>query len=119
MEALNYKITKTRLLYENYNSMECNNYCDIYIRFYNKDNTRYRRYNFVVNVDDYDCQEYFEEDYNGSKKQKLELASLFTCDIFESYFRKQEDYDNEDIVKRFCEYCNKTINDYNRKVRGY
>lgn len=113
---LNYKITKYQLLYENYNDMECNNYCLIHFKFYAKDHQHFRRFKMIVNVDDYDLQEYFEEEYNGSKKQKLVLACIYADDIFNSYFHNEEDYYNEQKIKEFINYCNDTIEKYNNKV---
>lgn len=106
---VDYKITKTKLLYEQNNDMCHNFYYLIQGRFYNEEKTKFRRFKFVEWVDIFDALEYYEKDSVTKAEIKnfvLECACS-TIDIV-------KDYNDEKSLKEFYKICNETIENYNR-----
>lgn len=92
------KITKRQKLYEQHNDMISNYYYLVYGKIFNDNNTKYKKFKFVIHFDGYDLAELEmnKEDYLGLSINNMieEIVS----------------YEN---TKRFYELCNKSINDYN------
>lgn len=105
------KITQKRKLLEVNNDMTHNFYYEIKGRIYNDDETKYKKFNFVLWFDIFDILEYFEKEYFTQEDLKTYLAELSYSyvDIINSY---------ED-TKDFYNFCYKSIDNYNRIATNY
>jgi hypothetical protein len=93
------------------NGAMCHNFYYVqHGRIYNADHTRFRRFKFVVWFDIFDVCEYFEKD-TITTREIAECASevAWLCCEGNSYLIKS--YDD---CLAFYDWCNATINDYNR-----
>lgn len=105
------KITQKRKLLEVNNDMAHNYYYEIKGRFYNDDNTKYKRFSFVLWFDIFDLMEYFEKDYINENdiKDYLSNLSYSYLDMINSY----------EEAKEFYKFCNESIDNYNKIARYY
>ena len=101
----NYKITKIQKLEEVCNSMCHNFYYLAFFRLYNDDNTRYKKGKFIVWVDAFDVQEYFDKD-SYTKKDVETLVSDLAVNTMETYYKDYND------THELYEYCRQTILDH-------
>lgn len=108
-----FKITKIKSLKEVNNDMVDNYYCLVYGRLYNNEHTMYRKFKFVLFVDMFNVQEYFEKDVISKKdiKDYLDIYALSTCLSYE--LDENGTYYDKDKLKEFYDFCNKTIDNYN------
>lgn len=114
MENNTFRITKTKLLDNDFNSMEGHYWYYIYyFRIYNEDGKRYYRYAFVVSFTGEDFDEFRYDEENDSymdcytpKDYADELASSFIY----SYNFSYEEHDE------FFEACKESIELYNRRI---
>jgi len=93
-KAMNIKITKRTLLKEINNTMCHNYYYLVQGRLYNDDNTRLRRFTFVVWFDAFDIQEFFDKDHytkNDIREYCNECAGYY-LDMIVSYNDCKEFY---------------------------
>lgn len=110
---VDFEITKKEKIKE-VNNDKCHNYYYlIHGRIYNEGKTRMRKFKYVVWFDIFDVQEYFNKD-------------LITKEDIKDYLNDMENvclvniksYNDEKGLKDFYEYCNETIEDYNRIARA-
>ena len=110
---LDFEITKVNKIYE-VNNCVCHNYYYIYYgRIYNENRTRYRKFKFIEWFDIFDVEEYFEKDYITNKDIK-EYANVLTDN---SYLTSIHDYNDKENLKKFYDYCNDTIRNYNSIIK--
>lgn len=114
---VNFEITKTKKLLEVNNSMCHNYYYLIYGRIYNENKTRCRKFKFVEWFDIFDLQEFFEKDFITKEDIKVYVDELI-YGITSTYIECIENYNDEKHLKEFYEYCNETIENYNKIVKG-
>lgn len=110
---VDFKITKTQKLKEVNNSMCHNYYYIVYGRIYNESKTKYKKFKFVVWFDIFDLQEYFEKDIIYKEDIKNYVDDLIfgaSC----AYIDNIKSFDDEKGLKKFYEYCNETIEEYNK-----
>lgn len=109
---VDFEITKKQKLLEVNNDKAHNFYYLIYGRIFNEEKTRMRKFKYVVWFDIFDLQEYFEKDCitNDDIKQYLN-------EIENSYLLNLKSYDDIEGLKEFYNYCNETIENYNRICR--
>lgn len=107
---IDFEITKKQKNKEVNNDMCHNYYYLIYGRFYNEDRTKYKKFKYVVWFDIFDVQEFFEKEYITKEDVKT-----FRDNIEVPYLYGIKNYNDEEGLKRFYEYCNETIEEYNRK----
>lgn len=108
------KITKRTKLLEINNEMCHNFYYGIWGRFYNEDETRYRKFRFVVFFDIFDIDEYFN--YDDENDEWIEVETI-TDEQFDEYIdvctdcflSMVDDYNNEKQLQNFYEACNDSI----------
>ena len=92
----------------------CHNYYYlIYGRIYNESKTRYRKFKYVEFFDIFDLQEYFEKDFIT----KEDIANYLN-DIENVYLMNIKDYNDQKTINEFYAYCNETIENYNKTIRG-
>lgn len=112
---MDFEITKKQKLYE-VNNEKCHNYYYlIYGKLYNENKTRYRKFKFVEWFDIFDMQEYFEKDFITNTEIKAYVNNL-TNSIGCSYIDDIKSYNDKEGLKEFYNYCNKTIEDYNKLI---
>lgn len=108
----NYKITKMQLIKEVNNSMCHNYYYLVNFRLFSEDNMHYKKGKFVLWFDIFDLQEYYidegEELRAITKEEIKQYASEIAVNTLETYYKS---YKN---TSDLYEYCNNTIEDYNR-----
>ena len=109
---VDFKITKTQKIKEVNCDMCHNYYFLIHGRIYNEGKTRYRKFKYVVWFDIFDVQEFFED--REIIKYSDVLEYLGNLEV--PYLYDIKDYNDEKGLKNFYEYCNETIENYN-KVR--
>ena len=108
---VDFEYTKVNLIYEQNNCM-CHNFYYIYYgRIYNEDKTRYRKFKYVEWFDIFDVQDFFDKEYI-TKEDIKEYAN----NIENSYLLSIKDYNDKEHLKEFYNYCNETIENYNRIV---
>ena len=108
------KITKRSKLLEINNDMCHNYYYLVHGRFYNDDHTAYRKFKFVSWFDIFDVDEFF---YDNE-----EMDNIITEDMIKEYLEEciwgtvsiVTDYNNENQLKDFYNWCNDSIIDYNQ-----
>lgn len=105
------ELTKSKKLLEVNNCMCHNYYYLFYGRIYNKNKTRFRRFKFVTITDAEDVFEYYEKDFLTNKEIKnyIDEYAWTTCDSQAYYLIKS--YDD---CQEFYDWCNETIDKYNR-----
>lgn len=108
---VDFKITKTQKLKEVNNSMCHNYYYIIYGRIYNESKTKYRKFKYVIWFDIFDIQEYYEKDFVTKEEIKNYVDDLIYS-ISHTYNIKN--FNDEKELKSFYEYCNETIEEYNK-----
>lgn len=109
---VDFEITKTKKLLETNNEMAHNYYYLIYGRIYNEEKTRMRKFKFVEWFDIFDLQEYFEKDIITKEDIKNYLNDLEI-----GYLTNLKSYNDIEGLKEFYNYCNETIENYNRICR--
>lgn len=98
-------ITKINLIKTCNNDMQYCKYYMVYCRLYNKGKTKYYRMHFIMQLDIQDVQEYYDKmtitksDWNEYK--------------YESAYGIVNQY-NYNNINSFCDYCNKTLENWNR-----
>lgn len=115
---VDYDITKSKKLLEVNNDMVHNYYYLIYGRIYNADKKLMRKFKFVEWFDIFDVMEYFEKDFVTNEDIK-EYMNEIACNTAYTYIDGIKDYYDEKGLKEFYDYCNETINNFNRINRGY
>lgn len=110
---VDFEITKKEKIKE-VNNDKCHNYYYlIHGRIYNEGKTRMRKFKYVVWFDIFDVQEYFNKDLITKEDIKDYLN-----DMENVYLVNIKSYNDEKGLKDFYEYCNETIEDYNRIARA-
>lgn len=106
-------ITKRKLLYEQCNDMCHNYYYVVYGKIFNQpkpdEQRRFRRFKFVMWIDVFELQEYYENKEYITKEDRLEYLDVLafgTMGLIKSY----------NDCKEFYNECNRTIKDYNNLV---
>ena len=107
---VDFKITKTQKIKEVNCDMCHNYYFLIHGRIYNEGKTRYRKFKYVQWFDIFDVQDFFEDKEFITQKDVKEYLNNLEV----QYLYNIKDYNDEKGLKEFYEYCNETINDYNR-----
>ena len=100
------KITKKEKLQEINNSMVHNYYYLVHGRIINDENTRYKKFKFVLFFDAFDIQEYFEKDFYTKDDIKIYIDALI-----DGYISIIPDYNK---TTGFFQICNDTIERYNK-----
>ena len=108
---VDFKYTKVNLLYEQNNDMCHNYYYIFYGKIYNKEHTRCRKFKFIEWFDIFDVMEFFEKDYITKQD-----AREFAYNIENCYLSNIKDFDDIKGLKEFYNYCNETIQNYNKLV---
>lgn len=106
------EFTKISKLYEQNNDMCHNFYYLYYGKIYNKEHTRYRKFKYVEWFDIFDLQDYYEKDYISKEDIRNYALSLEN-----SYLLAIKDYDDIKGLKNFYNYCNESIENYNRIIK--
>ncbi|MGM9881470.1 MAG: hypothetical protein ACI31S_01350 [Bacilli bacterium] len=112
---VNFEITKKQKILEINNDMCHNYYFLIYGRIYNDGKTRYRKFKYIEWFDIFDVQEFFEDKEYITKKDIEEYRD----NIEIPYLYNIKNYNDEKGLKEFYNYCNETIEDYNKIARKY
>ena len=111
------KITKRTKLLEINNDMCHNYYYLVHGRFYNDENTAYRKFKFIVWFDIFDVDEYFNGD-DGDEVYDIPITNdmimEYLNELIWSSVSMVSDYDNEKELRYFYNWCNDTIIDYNQ-----
>lgn len=115
---VDFEITKKQKLLEINNDMCHNYYYLIYGRIYNENKTRYKKFKYVEWFDIFDMLEYYEKDFITKEEIKNYVNNL-TDSIGCSYLCDIQNYNDEKGLKEFYNYCNETIEDYNKIARKY
>lgn len=113
---VDFEITKKQKILEINNDMCHNYYYLIYGRIYNEDKTRMRKFKYIEWFDIFDLQEYFEKDLitkNDIKQYVDNLIDNMGC----SYIGDIKDYNDTQGLQEFYNYCNETIENYNKIAR--
>ncbi len=109
----NFKITKINKLLEINNDMTHNYYYIAYGKIYNNEHNKFRKFKFIVYFDIFDLQEYFEKDVIS----KEDIKNYANDYIFGECLNYQLDddctYYSVDRLKKFFQFCCKTIENYN------
>lgn len=112
------EITKRTKLLEINNNMCHNFYYGIWGRFYNEDETRYRKFKFVVFFDIFDIDEYFSyDDENDEWNENLvtqKMIKEYLEECIWAYVGMVTDYNNENQLRNFYDMCDDSISNYNR-----
>ena len=109
---VDFEITRKTKLLEVNNDMAHNYYYLIQGKIYNNEKNKYRRFKYVEFFDIFDLQEYFEKDIITAKDIKEYLEQ-----IENSYLSNIKNFNDKKHLKKFYEYCNETINNYNSIVK--
>ena len=113
---VDFEITNKQKILEVNNDMCHNYYYLIHGRIYNEDKTRMRKFKYVEWFDIFDLQEYFEKDLitkNDIKQYVDSLIDNMGC----SYIGDIKDYNDTQGLQEFYNYCNETIENYNKIAR--
>lgn len=106
---VDFKITKTKLLWEQKNDMVHNYYYLFQGRIYNEDKTKYRKFKFVEWCDIFDAMEYFEKDYIALKDVK-EFLTETMCSRLECI----KDFNDENTLRDFYNDMMESIESWNK-----
>lgn len=107
---VDFEITKRQKIREVNNSMCHNYYFLVYGRIYNEGRTRMRKFKYVEWFDIFDVQEFFED----KEWITQEDAREYLNNLKVPYLYNIKDYNDEKGLKEFYNYCNETINEYNK-----
>ena len=119
------KITKRQKLLEINNDMCHNYYYLVHGRFYNNNHTAYRKFKFVLWFDIFDVDEYFNciDDDDGCKyidrPITKNMIKEYLDEIMWSTVSMVSDYNNENQLKDFYNWCNDSINRYNEIAKHW
>ena len=111
---VDFEITKQQKILEINNDMCHNYYFLVYGRIYNEGKTRMRKFKYVQWFDIFDVQDFFEDKEWITQEDVREYLNNLEV----PYLYNIKDYNDEKGLKEFYEYCNKTIEDYNRIARA-
>lgn len=107
---VDFEITKRQKLLE-INNCYCHNYYYlIHGRIYNEGKTKYKKFKYVEFFDIFDLQDFFEKDIITKEDIKQFLNYIENC-----YLLSIKNYED---TKEFYEFCNETIENYNRIARA-
>lgn len=113
------KITKRHKLLEINNDMCHNYYYLVHGKFYNDDHTAYRKFKFVLWFDVFDVDEYFNyiDDDDGcryiDRPITENMIKEYLNEIMWSTVSMVDDYNNENQLRDFYNWCNDSIIRYN------
>lgn len=107
---VDFEITKRQKIREVNNSMCHNYYFLVYGRIYNEGRTRMRKFKYVEWFDIFDVQEFFEDKEWITQEGVREYLNNLEV----PYLYNIKDYNDEKGLKEFYNYCNETINEYNK-----
>ena len=107
---VDFEITKQQKIKEVNCDMCHNYYFLIHGRIYNEGRTRMRKFKYVLWFDIFDVQEFFEDKEYITYDDVLEYRNNLEV----PYLYNIKDYNDEKGLKEFYEYCNSTIEEYNR-----
>lgn len=107
---VDFEITKRQKIREVNNSMCHNYYFLVYGRIYNEGRTRMRKFKYVEWFDIFDVQEFFEDKEWITQEDVREYLNNLEV----PYLYNIKDYNDEKGLKEFYNYCNETINEYNK-----
>lgn len=107
---VDFEITKQQKILEVNNDMCHNYYFLVYGRIYNEGRTRMRKFKYVQWFDIFDVQEFFEDKEWITQEDVREYLNNLEV----PYLYNIKDYNDEKGLKEFYEYCNETIENYNR-----
>jgi hypothetical protein len=110
MKDFTVEFTKHEKILEVNNDMCHNYYYMQYGRIYNADKTQFRRFKFVFWFDIFDVMEYFEQDA-VSNQDIAEFSKEIAWSMFETYKGGIKSFDD---CQAFYDWCNETIDDFNR-----
>lgn len=108
IKAMEIKITKRTLAHEVNNDMVHNYYYYVQGRIYNDDNTRYKKFGFIVWFDVEDLAEFYEDKDIFTKKDILNYVDEMSFCCFTDYIKAYDD------CKYFYEICRQSIENYNK-----
>lgn len=106
---VDFKITKKQKILEVNNDMCHNYYFLIYGKIYNEDKTKYKKFKYVEWFDIFDVMEFFDKEFITKEDVKE-----FLNNIENGYLTNIEDYNDKKHLEEFYEYCNETIQNYNK-----
>jgi hypothetical protein len=105
---MNVKITKRKLWHE-LNCDKCHNYYFAYWgRIYNDENTKYKRFSFIVFFDAFELQEYYSEREDEITNKDIQEYADVLADSFIAIIKSYDD------CKDFYDMCNCSIESYNK-----
>lgn len=107
---VDFEITKRQKIREVNNSMCHNYYFLVYGRIYNEGRTRMRKFKYVEWFDIFDVQEFFKDKEWITQEDVREYLNNLEV----PYLYNIKDYNDEKGLKEFYNYCNETINEYNK-----
>ena len=110
MKDFTVELTKLEKLLEVNNSMCHNFYYLQYGRIYNKDKTEFRRFKFVEWADINDICDYLDKDFVTDKDIRF-VMSIYAWENCDSQEGLIKSFDN---CQAFYDWCNETIERYNR-----
>ena len=110
---VNFEITKQQKILEINNDMCHNYYFLIHGRIYNEGKTRMRKFKYVQWFDIFEIMDFFEKEYVTKQDVKEYLNNLEN-----SYLLNIKDYNDEKGLKEFYNYCNETIENYNKMIKN-
>lgn len=110
MKDFTVELTTRKKIYEVNNSMCHNFYYAQYGRIYNAEHKRFRKFKFVLWFDIFDVMEYFEKD-SVTKREIAEFANESAWSMCEASKSLIKSYDD---CQAFYDWCNETINDFNK-----
>lgn len=110
MKDFTVELTSHKKIHEVNNSM-CHNYYYVqYGRIYNSEHKRFRKFKFVVWFDIFDICEYYDKD-TVTKQELARYANEIGWSYCEAYQDLIKSYND---CQPFYDWCNQTINTYNR-----
>lgn len=110
---VDFEITKKQKILE-INNETCHNYYYLfYGRIYNENRTRCRKFKYVEWFDIFDLQEYFEKDIITRNDINIYVQNLID-NMGSSYICDIKNYYDEKGLQAFYNYCNESINNYNK-----
>lgn len=101
------KITRKQELYKQCSDMVSNYYYLIYGRIINNDNSKYKKFRFIIKFDGYDLADYFEE-------EKVNI-SLYLDILIEGFISAINSYEDTDY---FYNMCINSIQQYNEMAKN-
>lgn len=101
------KITKRTLAYEVNNDKVHNYYYYVQGHIYNDDNTKYKKFRFIVSFDVYDLADFYDKDV-FTKNDILNYVDEISFCCFTDNIKAYDD------CKYFYELCKQSIENYNK-----